>query len=135
MTFVLDASVTMSWFLSEESSAEAVRLRERLTSERAIVPSLWLYEVANALTIAARRGRLSTELVADCAAIVASLPIDVSEPARDMTAVLDLASRHGLSAYDAAYLQLAITSDLPLATFDHRLAVAARAAGVLVTGA
>ena len=132
MTFVLDASVTMSWILSEESSAAGLRLRDKLTTERAVVPALWTYEVANALLMAVRRGRLGAELLAESAAIIANLPIDLVEPGRDMTSVLDLAAQHGLSAYDAAYLHLALTSDVPLATVDERLASAARAAGVSV---
>lgn len=132
MTFVLDASVTMSWILSEESSAAGLRLRDKLTTERAVVPALWTYEVANALLMAVGRGRLGAELLAESAAIIANLPIDLVEPGRDMTSVLDLAAQHGLSAYDAAYLHLALTSDVPLATVDERLASAARAAGVSV---
>ena len=50
-------------------------------------------------------------------------------------AVLALARLHRLTIYDAAYLELALRIDAPLATLDKKLAAAARAAGVLLIGA
>ncbi|HVK18281.1 MAG TPA: type II toxin-antitoxin system VapC family toxin [Fimbriiglobus sp.] len=44
--------------------------------------------------------------------------------------VLDLARRHNLTEYDAAYLELAARTGLPLATLDNKLKSAAPAAGV-----
>jgi predicted nucleic acid-binding protein len=130
VTFVLDASVALAWCFADEVSSATLRIRDRLATERAIVPSLWLYEVANALTVASRRGRMSAEMATDMARLLVSLPIDLAEPVRDLTEPIHLATQHNLSAYDAAYLHLAITSELPLATLDDRLATAARAAGV-----
>jgi len=130
VTFVLDASVALAWCFADEVSPATLRIRDRLTSERAIVPSLWLYEVANALTVASRRGRMSAETATDMARLLVSLPIDLAEPVRGLTELMHLAAHHNLSAYDAGYLHLAITSELPLATLDDRLATAARAAGV-----
>jgi len=134
VTFVLDASVALAWCFADEVSPATLTIRDRLTSERAIVPSLWLYEVANALTVASRRGRMSAETATDMARLVVSLPIDLAEPVRDLTELMHLAAQHGLSAYDAAYLHLALTSELPLATLDDRLATSARAAGVRLLG-
>lgn len=130
MTFVLDASVALSWCFADEVSPASVQVRERLATERGVVPALWLYELANALTVAVRRGRMSAETAADMARLLVSLPIDLAEPVRDLTELMHLAAQHDLSAYDAAYLHLAITSELSLATLDARLGAAARAAGV-----
>jgi predicted nucleic acid-binding protein len=130
VTFVLDASVALSWCFADEVSPASVQVRERLATERGVVPALWLYELANALTVAVRRGRMSAETAADMARLLVSLPIDLAEPVRDLTELMHLAAQHGLSAYDAAYLHLAITSELSLATLDDALGVAAHAAGV-----
>jgi len=130
VTFVLDASVALSWCFADEVSPASVQVRERLATERGVVPALWLYELANALTVAVRRGRMSAETAADMARLLVSLPIDLAEPVRDLTELMHLAAQHDLSAYDAAYLHLAITSELSLATLDARLGAAARAAGV-----
>jgi len=130
VTFVLDASVALSWCFADEVSPASVQVRERLATERGVVPALWLYELANALTVAVRRGRMSAETAADMARLLVSLPIDLAEPVRDLTELMHLAAQHDLSAYDAGYLHLAITSELSLATLDDALGVAARAAGV-----
>ena len=45
---------------------------------------------------------------------------------------IDLADRHGLTVYDALYLQLALDVDAELATLDKDLATAAAAEGVAV---
>lgn len=135
MTFVLDASVTLSWCFADEATPRSLEIRSQLTSERAIVPPLWSYEVANALTVAARGIRVTHETAVAMVQQIVSLPIDTSEVLRDPTVLIDLARDHELSVYDAAYLQLAIISDVPLATFDDRLARAARVAGVPVIGA
>ena len=51
-----------------------------------------------------------------------------------MELVLGLATTHGLSAYGAAYLALAIARQLPLATLDKRLAAAAHSEAIEIRG-
>ena len=128
--FVLDASVALSWFFEDEASEESLRVRGRLTEERAVVPALWMYEVANAFVVASRRGRMTLDQAARAAQLLAELPIDVEPPGRDVTDRLDLAAAHAVSAYDASYLQLASLRGIPLATLDQRLTTAAKVVGV-----
>ena len=128
--FVLDASVALSWFFEDEASEESLRVRGRLTEERAVVPALWMYEVANAFVVASRRGRMTLDQAARAAQLLAELPIDVEPPGRDVTDLLDLAAAHAVSAYDASYLQLASLRGIPLATLDQRLTTAAKVVGV-----
>ena len=130
MTFVLDSSVALSWCFQDEVSAATLQIRERLSAERAVVPSLWLLEVANVLALGIRRGRLTAETAAEFADLLVGLPIDVADPERRLTDLMGLANEHALTAYDAAYLQVAVARGLPLATLDATLAEAARAAGV-----
>ncbi|MES0101937.1 hypothetical protein NKK47_34415 [Mesorhizobium sp. M0019] len=61
------------------------------------------------------------------------LPLEDAGAGRD-GAIIELATAHGLSAYDAAYLALAIETALPLATLDRKLAVAAGGQGIRILG-
>ena len=85
MTFVLDSSVALSWCFQDEVSAATLQIRERLSAERAVVPSLWLLEVANVLALGIRRGRLTAETAAEFADLLVGLPIDVADPERRLT--------------------------------------------------
>jgi predicted nucleic acid-binding protein len=130
--FVLDSSVTMAWCFDDECDAFADGVLARLAHEAAIVPPLWPLEVANVLAIGERRGRLTPAASTRFVELLASLPLVVAEqssgPAFD--AILPLARATGLSAYDAAYLELAMRHGLPLATLDARLRAAAESLGV-----
>ncbi len=132
MPFVLDASVSLSWFFEDEDSDFARRVLRRLSTDTALVPSLWPIEVANVLVVAERRGRAGTAQVAAAIALSKNLPISVQDADSELVfgAVLDLARLQGLSAYDAAYLDLAMREGLPLATQDAAMRAAAEAVGV-----
>lgn len=130
--FVLDASVALSWCFGDEITAATSRLLDRLTDARAFVPTVWPLEVTNGLIVARRRQRLSEAQAAEKFALLGALPIDV-DPETSSRAFHDIAAlavAHRLSAYDAAYLELAQRAGLPLATLDDPLRSAARAAGV-----
>jgi predicted nucleic acid-binding protein len=60
MTFIIDASVTMSWYLAEEAGVAGKLAFERLGAAAATAPVLWWFEVRNALVVNERRGRLDT---------------------------------------------------------------------------
>jgi len=130
--FVLDGSVTIVWGFEDEDNGYATAVLDRMPGLQARVPSLWPLEVANALIVGERRGRTTSAETARFLAILATLPILVD----DQTAVRawadtpHLARAHGLSAYDASYLELAIRRGLPLASLDAKLNIAAAAVGV-----
>jgi len=132
MPFVLDASVALAWCFRDERNAYAHRVLRRLDDEPAVVPNIWLLEVANGLLIAERRGRLSRAEVTQVGGVIADLPITWRETSLEQAlgSVLDLAGTHELSAYDAAYLELAMREGLPLATQDNALRAAAKRVGV-----
>lgn len=134
MSFVLDASVTMAWCFDDEHDALAEHALDLLTRERAVVPPLWAYEVANVLSVAERHGRTTESQTAYFVQLLSQLPITVSRLSPALAVLTDIARRHRLSAYDAGYLHLAETSGLPLATLDGKLAAAATAAGVGLLG-
>ena len=136
MSFVLDASVTLNWYLDDERTAAADALLMRAAVEGAVVPALWRLEVANGLQMAVRRGRLDPRYRDAAIAELGHLPITV-DPETDAPAwggTLHLADRCQITLYDAAYLELARRLRLPLATLDAKLGRAAATAGVDVLG-
>ncbi len=132
MAFVLDCSVTMSWLFADESHEGADALRESLPDDPAVAPALWPVEVANVLLVARRRRRIAASDWPAVAGHLESIPVEI-DPSTLQGALgraLPLADRHGLSVYDAMYLELAARRGLPLATLDRRLAEACHGAGV-----
>lgn len=130
--FVLDCSVTMAWCFDDKSTAYTNRVRDELINLRAVVPSLWPLEVANATLVGERRKRLSEARTRRFLTLLAALPITIDDETshRAFRDLLPLARAHKLSAYDAAYLELAIRRGLPLASLDTKLKSAAAATGV-----
>ena len=130
MTFVLDVSVTVAWCLPDEESEIANRALDRLRSDEAVVPTLWWFELRNALVVNERRGRLAETDSATFLSDLGRLPIRLDERPGSSDLVLALARRHGLTAYDAAYLEAGVRHGAPVATLDRKLAAAAEAEGV-----
>lgn len=130
--FVLDCSVTMAWAFPDEATEATARLRDLLENDRAVVPSLWAIEVGSVLLAATKRKRIGVESWQDLCAYLEALPIEMDpfSVSRVWGAALRLAHAYDLSVYDAVYLELALRRQLPLATLDHALGRAARAAGL-----
>jgi predicted nucleic acid-binding protein len=133
MPFVVDASVAASWFLPDERSPEADATYALLSSDFAMVPSLWWYEIRNIFVVNERRGRINPDQTDAALSNLAHLPIELAAD-HDEQALFDLARRHRLTAYDAAYLELARRLQLRLATLDRALLTAARAEHVTLIG-
>jgi predicted nucleic acid-binding protein len=131
---VVDASVALAWCLSDEEDELAEQILLHVAADGGVAPAHWPLEVANGLLAAERRGRLDAEDTERARRMLGDLEIDVVpvELATAAGMVLDTARSTGLSAYDAAYLDLARYRGLELATLDADLADAARAAGVAI---
>lgn len=122
--FILDASVVLTWCFPDENAAIAQHVAEMFKQgDTAIAPSFWPHEVLNALLMGEKRKRISKELVRTFLDDLAVLPVVLERfPARIIfDRVQRLAREHSLTAYDAAYLDLALDSSLPLATLDEDL--------------
>ena len=131
--FVLDNSVTMRWCFENTSTPYAEEVLEQLlVGQQAHVPVLWLYEVVSVLSKAQRNGSITTDKAHGFLEDIRSLDITVDDESFGYIFgdVHRLAVQHGLSGYDAAYLELAIRMGLPLATLDEDLQKAAETAGV-----
>ena len=133
--FVIDASATLPWCFSDEATPATNALLVRLrTGDAAVVPAHWITEVGNALLVAVRRKRISSQDAYQFLADLESLPIRTDAATRNLVreAVFPMAEQYGLTVYDAAYSELAVREGLPLATLDDDLRKAAIAAGAFL---
>lgn len=137
MRFVLDNSMVMRWFFGDGSEGDleyAAHVLDVLgrPEVQATAPAVWPLEVANVIARAEAKGLVSearsSEFVHLLEAMAVEVDAETAQHALDST--LQLARRFGLSAYDAAYLELSLREGLPLATLDSTLLDAAGATGV-----
>ena len=136
MSLVLDSSATLAWIYGDETTAAIRAVFDRVAETGAVVPSLWRLEVANSLTVAARRNRVDLEFRRAALADLALLDIvtDQQTDGQAWSETLHLADQFRLTLYDAAYLELARRRKLPLATLDQELRAAAQATGTETLG-
>jgi predicted nucleic acid-binding protein len=130
--FVLDGSLALAWYFKDEADPYADAVAARFPATRATVPAIWPLEIADAVLMGERRQRSTIAQATTWLGYLARLPIFVDDltSERAWGEVLGLARAHRLSAYDGAYLELALRRALPLATLDEKLKAAALAAGV-----
>jgi predicted nucleic acid-binding protein len=131
---VIDASITLAWCFGDEADPYAERILDELRrgEREATVPAIWPSEVSNGLLVAERKGRTRAAETTRLVAILAELPVSVESTGVGFVGriALPLAREHGLTVYDATYLELAERLGLPLASLDSELVAAARKAGV-----
>ena len=131
--FVADSSVGVAWAVWSQSSRATEHLLDDVASGRPfVVPVLWMFEVANSLVVLMRRRRIEPEQCARARRALSRLTpiIDEEGPRAAWGEISDLAEEHGLSVYDATYLELATRRALPLASRDAHLNKAAKRCGV-----
>lgn len=136
MSLVLDSSATLAWIYADETTQSIRDVFDAVSENGAWVPALWRLEVANILEMSTRRGRHDAAFRDATLADLSLLPIRLDPETNEHTwdTTLRLASRHKLTLYDAAYLELAQRRSLPLATLDQDLRGAARLERVPVLG-
>ena len=130
--FVLDCSASLPWVFANEATPATDSLLDDLAEGgRAWVPALWHLELANAMLGAQRRGVLDKAGVEKFLATLAALDIAVDNEtiAVSWGKTLGLGESYGLTAYDAAYLELSLRKGLPLASLDRDLRRACTKAG------
>ena len=133
---VLDSSIAVAWCLPDEQDAYSQSILDALATGNAVVPYLWHLEVTNTLIVCERRKRSTQADTVQWMSFLADLPIIVDDEtkAHAFGDIASLARSQNLSAYDAAYLELAMRKGLPLATLDDKLKAAAQAVGVRLYG-
>jgi len=131
--FVLDASIALAWCFPDENTTLAEQVAKMFTrGDSALAPSFWPHEILNALLAGEKRRRITQDLIDNFLKDLAVLPVGlVPSPADDVfTRVQALCREFSLTAYDAAYLGLAVDGGLPLATLHQDLIRACKKAGV-----
>ena len=130
--FVLDGSLAVAWHFEDESNAYADAVADVLAAKAALVPSLWALEAANVIAKGEAKGVVTEARSQVFIVLLGRLNIvpDAATATHALGDTLHLARRYKLSAYDAAYLELALRTGSPLATLDTDLKKAAQAAGV-----
>ena len=132
-SFAVDASVGFAWVYPGQATSETDGLlREVAAGATVIVPALWYLEMANVLLIAQRRHRLTAVQRQAALEQLMAMQFTVDEEGTRQAFIKtsELAEKHGLTIYDATYLELALRRSLPLATRDAALKTAARQCGV-----
>lgn len=127
--WVIDASVTLPWFFPDEATPFTEGLLDALGAQPLWAPALWVLECTNVLQSAQRRRRIDANRRAQIAGELGQLPVRVDHEPLDFMTIDRLAAAHGLSAYDAAYLELALRRSLTLVSLDARLIAAAQVLG------
>lgn len=129
---VLDASVALGWCFPDEDSDYADGVLVAMEGKIIVVPPIWPVEITNALLVGERRKRIHQPEVRRFVDLLAGLDIieDRQSLADTLGNVLPLAREYDLSAYDAAYLDVAVRHRAPLATLDAALQKAGRDAGI-----
>ena len=135
--FIVDASVGFAWVYPSQASERTDKLLEDIESgARIVVPSLWFLEIANGLLAAQRRKLLTAserkKVLERLSALTFTVDEEAGRAAFDKTS--ELAEKHGLSLYDATYLETALSHKLPLGSRDDALRKAAKRSGVKVLG-
>jgi predicted nucleic acid-binding protein len=136
VSFIVDNSVALSWYFDDERTEATRSLLFRITNEGAYAPGHWPLEALNGLLVAVKRGRMHKRNLVSSLRALSTLPItiDTETAARTWNATQMLAERFRLTAYDAAYLELAERLGLPLATLDQDLRAAGRGLGIALLG-
>lgn len=127
---VIDASVALANALPDEQSAYADGIFDRLQDQPALAPTLWIYEIISALSLAEIRKRITQEFSDMVVTQLKELHIEFEHP--DGHRTLELSRQTGLTVYDTSYLALCLKHQLPLASLDRRLLQAARDLGIVV---
>ena len=130
MGFVLDNSVVSGWYIANQATDYSAAVAMRLRDERAAVPAIWELELINVMRSACVSHQLDAQQAQKMLAQIVLLPIDVDRHPVPRSELLALSLRFGLTSYDAAYLELALRLQCPIATADSALRSAALSAGV-----
>jgi predicted nucleic acid-binding protein len=132
--FVLDASVALGWCFRDEANAKTASLLQQIKTSVAFVPSIFPLEIGNILVGAQKKSRITFAEMTKYISLLERLNIQIDDEtsAHAYHEILQLSYQHKLTTYDAAYLELALRFDVPLATKDPALASVSRKLGIEV---
>ncbi len=128
---IVDCSIALAWSVESQASPLTVECERIVGEEGGRVPFIFPVEIGNALLILERRGKLRGDQLDRALVELDLIELEIDDALIDTahSVLIPIARKHGLTLYDAAYLELALRTGLPLATRDDALAAAARKAG------
>jgi len=133
-TVIIDASMAANWQLDDEKNEAANQILEEVKRCRLIVPTIFWHEMRSIFIASEKRGRTTKAEILQLLKELRALKI-YEQVLKDDELILRLAFQYNLSAYDAAYLALAVQERAALATNDKKLAQAVLAEGLKLRSA
>ena len=129
---MVDASISVAWWISAESSDLTDRVLIAAARAGILVPAIWWLEVTNTTILGPGRGRLESDDWSRFEQMLSTFRVETDplEPEHIFTKVAQLSRQYGLTTYDASYLELAIRRGARLATLDKAVNAAANRAGI-----
>jgi predicted nucleic acid-binding protein len=133
MKYVIDCSFSSALFLPDEKSNEIRNFFVALKpADQVFVPLLWWYETVNVLSVSIKRKRLRYNEINRILALLEKLPLetDINHSAQYSKDIFDLTQLYHVSAYDAAYLELAVRKKSKILSLDEAIVTASRNIGI-----
>ena len=132
MSIVIDASITIAALSPDERTSDTERYLEIIAADDVVVPAIWALEIMHVFRRKITRGLLAADIAGEALAVAQMLNTRVSSisAAVAFADVGRLTRVHGLSPYDASYLDCALRLEYPLASLDRRMRAAAAVEGI-----
>lgn len=132
MALVVDTSMVVAWFVVGQATAHTRSVLARAGREALHAPSLLQVEFASALLKLAHRRKITFDAVDEILGVFEALDLVIDKAPPTARTIASICRRYALSAFDAAYFELAIRLELPLAAKDGPLTDAARKIGMAI---
>lgn len=133
ISHVVDASMFGPLFFDDEKDDLFDDLADLIANNHCVVPQHWRLEVTNQILSGLRRKRMTNPMAEQAVAQIDEFPIETDpETGLRYARSFELAQKHGLTVYDAAYLELAMRRQLFLVTYDTALRDAARTEDIAI---
>lgn len=133
MDWILDCSFASAFFLPDESTPAIDNFfRKEKKKNNFFVPALWWYELSNVLLVSIKRKRLQYSDAIRIFSLFEEFDIKTENNINDniSRSIFELSCQHKVSAYDAAYLELAVRKNASLASLDNDLNKIATKCGI-----
>ncbi|MBF0238080.1 MAG: type II toxin-antitoxin system VapC family toxin [SAR324 cluster bacterium] len=127
MEIVSDTNLFLAVVLDEP---EKERIIELTMGHRLISPEILPFEIGNALTAMMKRNRLSSNEVISAWEVVKTIPVNLKKV--NIRSALEIANQFKIYAYDAYFIECAISMRCPLLTLDQRMMNVAKECGIRI---
>ncbi len=122
-TIIIDSSVAAKWYLSDEYDDIAIKIKSDFSNKLIVitVPTLFFYEVSNILRTTSKQLRIDKNRCSEVYQDLLDLDFSVYSSKELYKKALEKALILDISAYDAAYVVLAESLQIPFYTSDEKL--------------